>query len=465
VKKYFILFLIACAPIPAHASSYTADVLTFLSVVYQNHPTLISERLQYQQSQLGVTEAEGLYDPAITGRINRQKDAATYFSQTGQIISKETTTLQAGISQKLSSGADIGIGVQSTQQDNNGSSYSSRLSLDMNQPLLNGFGEIPTAISIMTAKLSSDTSRKTYEISVASTLQTALDTYAQYIVAWQKQRIYEDDLALSQYLLSQIKRKNSLDMSDTVALLDAEIQLATVEEAQRKTAYERKALAAELQKMTGRYWEPLTATSNALPESPTLKNALEIALTHNPDLLAADIAIAKQQLIVTLKENNSLPTLDLNGSLGYNKSGSDWQSSIQFQDPSFSVGLSTSFPWGNKEANTQLATAKLALQDLENQRNTLAYELIQDIESSYSDVDLAKAQLTHYQNIITLANKKLTLEKKKFELGLALVDTVLEAKKYKTDTAIQAASAELDYIQACLKRDSLLGNLSAWVSL
>jgi len=50
-------------------------------------------------------------------------------------------------------------------------------------------------------------------------------------------------------------------------------------------------------------------------------------------------------------------------------------------------------------------------------------------------------------------------------LGLALVDTVLEAQKYKTDTAIQAASAELDYIQACLKRDSLLGNLSAWVSL
>jgi outer membrane protein TolC len=71
----------------------------------------------------------------------------------------------------------------------------------------------------------------------------------------------------------------------------------------------------------------------------------------------------------------------------------------------------------------------------------------------------------YHHSMQGLADQKLAIEKKKFELGLSLVDTLLEAQKDKTDAAIQAASAELDYIQACLRRDALLGRMSEWVNL
>jgi len=464
LKKYLAFLILALTPLSLHAEAYTADAMRFLSTVYQQHPTLVSERLKLQQNQLSITAAEGLYDPLISGRMTRQKDAATYFSQTGQIISKESTTVQADISQKLASGADIGVGVQSTQQDNNGTIYSSRLSLNVSQPLLNGFGELPTDIGIMTAKLTEKKSRSEYESSVATTLQSALKTYSQYVISWQKEKIYEDDLVLSQYLLAQIKRKNSLDMSDAVALLDAEIQVATVRDAQRSTTYERNALGASLKNMTGVTWTPTSSENSPPPDSIPLDEAISLALKKNPELMATDIAIQKQQLTIQLRENKSLPVLDLNGSLGYNKSGSDWQQSIQFQDPSFTVEVSTSFPWGNKEATAQLAYEKLALKTLQNQRQDLQTTITQQVEDAYNDVSLKEDRLVHYQNMLTLATKKLALEKKKFELGLSLVDTLLEAQKYKTDAAIQAASSELAYLQACLLRDSLLGNLSTWVS-
>ncbi len=465
MKTYLAFFIIALTPLSLHAETYTADAIRFLSTVYRHHPTLVSERLKTQQTQLRITEAEGLYDTTITGRVNRQKDAATYFSQTGQIISKETTTLQAGLSQKLSSGADIGLGVQSTQQDNNGTTYSSRLSLDVTQPLLNGFGQLPTEMSIMTAKLTVEKNKYTYNSILANTLQDAFNTYTQYITAWQKQRIYEDDIALSQYLLSQIKRKKSLDLSDNLALLDAEIQLATVEDQQRSSAHDYASLAESLHRITGKTWTPSASETTVSLTSMPLQTAISLALANNPDLLAINIALEQQRLTLQLKENNTLPVLDLSGSLGYNKSGSDWQQSIQFQDPSFAIGLSTSFPWGNREANAQLASEKLALQDLENQRQEHQEKLSQQLTESYRDVSLKKDRVQHYQNILVLANKKLSMEKKKFELGLSLVDTLLEAQKYKTDTAIQAAAAELAYLQACLHRDSLLGDLSSWVGL
>lgn len=465
MKKYLTLLIIALTPLAIQAQNYTADAVRFLSTVYQNHPTLVSERLKLQQNQLSITEAEGLHDPLITGRVTRQKDAATYFSQTGQIISKETTTTQADISQKLASGADIGIGVQSTQQDNNGTIYSSRLSINANQPLLNGFGELPTDINIMTAKLTADKSKIDYNSSVASTLQSALKTYSQYVIAWQKETIYEDDIFLSRYLLAQIKLKNSLDMSDEIALLDAEIQVATVQDAQRSTSYERKSLEAALKTMTGETWQPTASENIKGPDSPQLQTAITTALAQNPGLIAMAFAIAKQTLTVKLRENKSLPVLDLNGALGYNKSGNDWQQSLQFQDPSFAIGISTSFPWGNKEANAQLEYERLALKDLKNQQQQLQISITEQVKEAYNDVSLKKDRLQHHQNILTLATKKLILEKKKFELGMSLVDTLLEAQKYKTNAAIASGSAEFDYLQACLLRDSLLGNLSWWVSL
>ena len=465
MKKYLILLIITLTPLAIQAQNYTADAVRFLSTVYQNHPTLVSERLKLQQNQLSITEAEGLHDPIITGRVSRQKDAATYFSQTGQIISKETTTTQADISQKLASGADIGIGVQSTQQDNNGTLYSSRLSINAKQPLLNGFGELPTDITIMTAKLTADKSKIDYTSSVASTLQSALKTYSQYVIAWQKETIYEDDILLSRYLLAQIKRKNSLDMSDEIALLDAEIQVATVQDAQRSTAYERKSLEASLKTITGETWQPTASKKIKVPDSPQLQTAITTALAQNPGIIAMAFAIEKQTLTVKLRENKSLPVLDLNGALGYNKSGNNWQQSLQFQDPSFTIGISTSFPWGNKEANAQLEYERLALKDLENQQKQLQISITEQVKEAYNDVSLKKDRRQHHQNTLTLATKKLILEKKKFDLGMSIVDTLLEAQTYKTNAAIESASAEFDYLQACLLRDSLLGNLSAWVSL
>lgn len=464
MKKYFILLAFIIAPLPLDAQSYSSDVRNFLSTVYKNHPTLISERLKRQQSQLGITEAEGLYDPLMTARITRQKDAAAYFSQTGQFVSKEASTIQTSVSQKLGSGADLSLGLQSTQQDNNGTLYTSRLSLDITQPLLNGFGQIPTDISIMTAQLAAEKSRYDYTATVASTLQSALSTYADYVVAWQKQKIYDDDLKLAQYLVSQIKRKNTLELVDTVALLDAEIQLATVEDAKRSAAHDQMTLLATLTHISGTLWQPRPSHQVSLPEPLPLTDAIATAMAQNPTLIAAKIAIETQAVTVQFLENQTLPVIDLNGSLGYNKSGSAWQDSVQFQDPSFVVGLSGSLPWGNRESTAQAADAKLTLQDLQLQYQQQQETLAQDIENAYRDVSLKETRLTHYQNIQRLADKKLALEKKKFELGLSLADTLLEAQKYKTNAAIQSASAELDYIRACLLRDGLLGRMAEWVT-
>ena len=461
----FILGWALILTAPLHAQSYSTDVRNFLDAVYQHHPTLISERLSYRQSQLGITEAEGLYDPLWTGRITRQKDAATYFAQTGQFVSKESTTVQTSISQKLDSGADLSLGIQSTQQDNNGTLYSSRLAMDITQPLLNGMGTLPTEISILTAKYTAAQDQYAYRSTVANTLRDALSTYASYVAAQQKEQFYNEEQLLAHYLVAQINKKSSLELADTVALLDAKIQVLRAEDAKHTAEHEREGLAIALQRLSGKQWEPTRSTQISLPNPLPLQDAIAGTLAHNPDLLAAKIAIESQKATVQLYENQALPMLDLNGSLGYNKTGSAWQDSLDFQDPSFAIGLSTSLPWGNREANAKLAQARLALQDMETQYAQQQADIIQEIQTAYRDADLKQERMGYHHSMQGLADQKLAIEKKKFELGLSLVDTLLEAQKDKTDAAIQAASAELDYIQACLRRDALLGRMSEWVNL
>lgn len=463
MKHYVLLFFLMGFPLGLYADSYGADAQRFLLAVYDKHPDILSARLRLSEQQLGVTEAEALYDPVITGRLSRQKDAATYVSQTGQIVSKETTTLEAGVSQQLPHGGALELGMQTIQQDNSGRLYSSRLALDFRQPLLKGFGTLPTEYGLYSSQSTAAQAKQDYDMVVASALQEALISYGDYIIAIQKKALYDDDIALYTYLMSQIQRKQELNLSDNVAVLDAEIQLSTAQDAQQDAQNTVTTLEHTLKRLIQEVWVPTPSGTTTVPEPLPVADAIVYASTHNPELRKYAEQVAYHTLALRYQDNQRLPTLDLTSSLGYSKYGEQWEESFNFQEPSFVVGLSTRLPWGNKEAEAHYQSARLALERLSHDKQDKERQLQHSIESAYREVALKEARVSSAQKRLALAIQKRDVARKKFELGLSVIDTLLEAQTYKTDMAIEALSAEMAYIQACLTRDSLTGNLGSWI--
>lgn len=442
---------------------------SFLTSVWDHHPGITARRTDVAIQQLSVTGAEGIYDPVLSASVNQQKDASAYVSQVGTVLNRESLSGHVGVSQKLSTGADVGFNVQSVNRGTDTTPYNSRVSLDVSQPLLRGFGSLPTNYSISNARFNLEKGKLEFYSYTAGILETALDTYSRYLLSSRQKEVYKDDIAIAQYLVDQTRKKAELNMATELDMLEAQIQLNQSQEAYQAAEYTISTLQRDLALITG--GEKLNTAAPEFPSAvaadplPSSTQALaERAVAMNPDILRQRIQLAQREQSVKYYHNQTLPDLNLIGSLGYNQSADGFGDTFGFQEPSFAIGLSTRFPWGNRRASSQLEQEKLALQNdklaLTEQTDVLSAQVANAVE----DLRLKKDRVAQTGVIKELAEKKLVLERRRFDLGLQTTDKVIEAQKLRTQAFIQAEEAMLEYWKARFRLDALTGNVQNWIN-
>ena len=196
-------------------------------------------------------------------------------------------------------------------------------------------------------------------------------------------------------------------------------------------------------------------------KSPDLGNALATGFKKRPDLQQARLEIESRKIALVYADNQRLPRLDLEASLGVNglsgdgdnaKYDGDWHRSasraLEPDGNSWYAGLRFSVPLQNRTAKAQYRDA--AAQDKQAiyrlRRAVISAETV--IRSAHAVLDLGEERLEVSKRYADLAQTTLDQETRRLQEGLSNTFRVLTFQNALVDAKIRKVAAKTDYYRA-----------------
>ncbi len=464
----------AAAATPGRALSLLDAVRTTL----RTHPAIQTAEAVLRQSRALLKVAQGPFDPLVIASASQNHSAspvipAAAIQQGEGSLFTDTTALNVGASMNTTVGTSITPSIGLSRVDTRANipittqgfvavpAQFSTVGLSVTQALLRGAGTVGAASAVAAAKLAGDAGRSNVDGTAQAQVYLAVVAYFQVVAA-------EENLALLQE--AQTAARKVVD--DTRALVEGqqrprsdlpglEGNLANrsrdVIEAEddRIQAVQTLALAMGL----GAEGVPDFRTTDSFPDpstpTPDRDAIVRFGLRDRGDLAAARETAASAAALVRGAEHNTLPTLDLNLSLGY--AGALQQDGVgpffgalgaNIPGVNGGVGLSLALPVRNlaQEGDrdlkrSQLDQATIAERDLERQLPIGAASALQDLALSRSALSSAAEAVKQFGQAVADQRDKLH-EGVGTSIDLVLTEELLiTAEENRTAARLRCASA------------------------
>ncbi|MFN8548721.1 MAG: TolC family protein, partial [Candidatus Eisenbacteria bacterium] len=322
----------------------------------------------------------GAFDPSLFASWDRSSDdrLGASFLSGADTLKSDLSTLRGGLSLKLPIGTDITASLDLTKTESNSAlaalvpEYDASGALRVRQPLLKGFGPSSSA-PLRAANEEYAGARESYRDAIAA-LKTEVET-----TYWDL-RASEQDLGvlyairdMAGALLQEAKYRSAAGLVGPNQVANARVFLAQQVQAAIDGEERLDQVSDQLATLMGRRPDAAARYSAASDPpadfaSPPEEEALARANESSPELQAAERRLRAAEVRARGARWDALPALDLTGSLGGNGltgrahdivfggdtlrttidgGGSDAISQALGRDfPSWSVGLSLSFPLG-----------------------------------------------------------------------------------------------------------------------
>jgi outer membrane protein TolC len=199
----------------------------------------------------------------------------------------------------------------------------STLTLQITQPLLNGFGKLPNERYILEAKNTVKVGESQFEQQVMTTITQVANDYWELVYARENVKVEQVAVAADQQLYENNKKQLEIGTMAPLDVITAQSQLATDQQAlvQAQTtqlldettllvAITKDALAAQLQ---GIEIVPTTPIFNPPPENITLPDAVHEAWQKRPELQQDALNLKNAGIEIKATRNALLPVVNLFG--------------------------------------------------------------------------------------------------------------------------------------------------------
>jgi len=436
---------------------------------------LRAETFTTRASDAAVRREYGLYDPlAFAFWAEGTSRERTSFIFQGGLIGKEVLDgrqVDLSLTQKIPSGADLTLSFANLRQDSSlptrtfNPSYNSELKLSLVQPLLRDFGRTVTEQELLFAV-------KDREISIQDLRERAFEILSQVRDTWFDALRTRDELsyretsvALAKKVLDENQARVEVGVLPPVEILEAEVGLQTRErqllDAQR--AYQdvldelgvliNAGGAAEVAD------EPLGQPTIEVAEEKGFRSALE----KRPDLLRRIKEIERLNLERSIAHNQLLPTVDLSASYSHVGLGTDFDPAMDdvFSNDfeNWEVGLTVSYPLGNREARNEYLRSQLRLKGEHARLVQLREDTRKEIRAAIRLLDFSRKKIEVAARGRDLAEEKLRTLLKRKEVGLATTRDVLEGEEDLALARTDQITALADYNKAVTEYLRVTGQL------
>eukprot|EP00752_Nemacystus_decipiens_P014531 g12940.t1 len=403
------------------APTVTIDLASAIRKAIEHNLDLRVARLNPQISELQIEQAEAVFDGVLFADANfadldTPQPPGTIPGISGDTQSN-TRTLSTGIRKDLSTGgritaqADLNRSQQTPSFFGVNRFYESDLLLQLEQPLLRGFGSDVAEANIQLAGIANQADRAALEQTMIELANAIEQTYWQLVAARSllqvQQRLYERTIAMRDKLEPRFGFDLLLaDLNEVNARVDQ--RYADVLRAQQSV----RTLSDQLKRLMNDpdlpvIDETLLEPSDAPSEEAitfSLLDQVTTALKERPEIETALLAIDDADVRRVVADNAELPILNLVASanangLDVNDAGDALGNALDFDYIDYALGVQFERPWGNRSAEALFEQRTLerqrALENYRSEAQLVTLEVkdaLRSVGTNYQLIDTTRSQ-------------------------------------------------------------------------
>ncbi|MEP7117639.1 MAG: efflux RND transporter permease subunit, partial [Acidobacteriota bacterium] len=504
-----LILLMACgltvgAPQPLAAQSAPAvaaaspglrlSVDDALKMAEEHNTKLAADRLDPQISEARVDEAVAAFKPALavsSQHVDERDPPSNFLVANGQ----KTTTLStsAGVQQKLpwlgtsyTAAWDASRATSNSFLNNYNPTLRSGLNLSVSQPLLRGFAIDLSRQQVELSKQNRTAATETYRERLVVTRTDVKRAYWDLVIARATVNAQQASLDTAQELVRTNQARVDVGQSPPLDLVSAQAEVAGRQEAlivadtSARQAEDRLRLLiidpSDLAAWHTRI-EPVDPPP-AVMTTPDVDTAVALALNERTDVARARIAIESADTTVKFAGNQRLPDVRLNAAYaaaglggtrllregGFPGTVVGTSGEVDLRQvlnqvvggdyPTWTAGLSLSYPLGKSAQDAAAARAKLERQQAEQRLKTVQGEAIRQVRDAALQVEMQAKRIAATQAARELAEQRLDAERKRFDVGMSTSFLVIQAQR-------DLAQAKTNELGATLAYDVALVNFEA----
>ena len=468
---FFSLFLIPVSVANAN-EPLSLTLQETIETVLKNNISISVQSYNSKINEQFIFEKEADFDPTVdfeftVGEETRQSASTLADSKTRDL----DYDWDFSVSQKFVTGGDYELTMDNNKNQSSSSRtslnpiYSSDLALTVTQPLLKDFGIDLNKREIYIAKNNQKISDHQFTEKVIATIAETENIYWDLVFSIEDLKVKETSLQRARDLEKQVKAQVDVGTLAELEILQAKSNVASREERLLNAQNLIDDNGDNLKSILNFSFDSEEGLKEIIPaDSPvfepgaenSLEEALKTALIHRPDLLAKKMELENRNIEAKYNENQTLPTLDLVGSLGLNGLSGDSSTKNGSYDSGLSEAFSTdfrlwqfginlSYPLGNRAAKSKLAIKRLEVAQLLLDIKELEKNIVVEVREAHRQIktDIKRVQATRVAR--KLAEEKLNAEEKKFKVGLSTSFNVLEFQEDLAEKQSNEIKAVIDY--------------------
>ncbi len=465
----------AGAPFPPAPQVIRLSLQQAVDAALRNNLDILVERFNPLLLQKDVVSAKALlYDPTFAAnvtRTNRDTPTASIFFPSGT-LNEKTTDYGFSLAQPTTIGGLVTAGIQTLRTRTNSpvevltDRFEPLLTLSLSQEILKGFGWNVNRTRIRRSMIGEAESVEGLRSQVINLVFSVQQAYWGLVGARENLRVQRLGLRLAEDLLRQNRIQVRVGTLAPIDELQAKAQMAAAS-TQVITAENGVHQAQDvLLALTTRDSEQLSAdvrveTTDSpafQPRKVDFEESLRIALARRPDLKVASLNLQDKTLVRKAARNNVLPSATVNFATGFSGLAGDPNPSVNpfngapagvgvlgtpfvgqstFADatdtffsnnsfPFWSVGLTVSYPIGNRDARAQYSKSKLDELKAKTSITRTEQQVSLDVKRTTEDLQTYSRAVESTKEARIVAEEQLDAENKKLLVGLSTNFQVLQ---------------------------------------
>lgn len=357
-------------------------------------------------------------------------------------------------------GYDVGLGARRRSGTFNGfeADYTSEASFSVSQPLLRGAGTGAQLAGVRVARNNVVISEWGLKERVIAVITDVIDVYNDLHFARENLEVAKRTRGLAQQLLQDNIKRVEVGVMKALDVTTAQAEVAAREEAvitaQRAVKdqenFLKQLITADLLPLLGTHVEiaPPKTPDFAASVIAWVREALEL----RPDYRQAKLDLENRHIAMAFEKNQTLPRLDLTGSLSLLGIDDDFGTSAQRtpnrDQSAWSAGATFSIPLGNRAARGRYNSAQLESAQALVRLQQLEQDIIVRVDNANGAVVTAKQRIEATRESRRLARESLDAGEKRLIAGSGTVFEVLELQKKLSEAETAELRAKADYNKA-----------------
>ncbi len=463
----------------------------------ENNLSLKADRLDPAIADENLAQVRAAFNPSLAASFTRSSSQSTPNSAyegrstiTSSDLGGSMTVQQAlpwyGSSYRLSWNA--GRSTSDVAANPFDPRLRSNLSLNITQPLLAGFLIDGNRASLETAMRNRTIADLQLDERIVITRFQAQLAYMNLIAARNQRDVAQINLDIARQQLKDNQARVEVGTMAPIDIIEGEAEVARNEEAVIRAealiaSSEDQLRAQLLDPSRPDYWqvrfEP-TDTPTLTPQEVDVEAAVAVALRERTDLVVARRTMENTDLNIRVTKNSILPQANL--SFNYSASGTggtqnQWDltnpanpvligsttrgfwtvagDAFRNNLPTWSLGLSVSYPIGKSSTEANLARQRIARQQQETTLRAQELRVVTSVRAVGRDVQTNYRRVLVTQKARERAEAQLQAEQKKYAVGLSSTFTLQQRQRDLATARNAEVSATMDYNRSLIEFEAI----------